>query len=223
MLGIYLSGHPLEKLRDSIEKQTDINTMQMRQVKEEVDTTGSTTKYKDGQYIKFAGIVSSVKKKYTKNNKLMAFVTLEDLYGTAEIIVFESVYHSAASILVNDNVVLVDGRLSIREDEDVKIVAREITDFNKVEKDHNTGVGADDPVSQMETQRKTLKINITNFNETQKAKLRGALKYFNGERNNTPVQVINGEQALDCGAIYMTEEILKEFQELFGEDLVKLE
>ena len=75
----------------------------------------------------------------------------------------------------------------------------------------------------METQRKTLKINITSFDETQKAKLRGALKYFNGEHNNTPVQVINGEQALDCGAIYMTEEILKEFQELFGEDLVKLE
>ena len=223
MLGIYLSGHPLEKLRNSIEKQTDINTMQMRQVKEEVDTTGSTTKYKDGQYIKFAGIVSSVKKKYTKNNKLMAFVTLEDLYGTAEIIVFEGVYQNAASSLVNDNVVLVDGRLSIREDEDVKIVAREIKDFNNVEKNYNMGVGADDPVSPMETQRKTLKINITSFDETQKAKLRGALKYFNGERNNTPVQVINGEQALDCGAIYMTEEILKEFQELFGEDLVKLE
>ena len=46
---------------------------------------GNTTKYKDGQNIKYAGIISSIKKKYTKSNKLMAFVSIEDLYGTAEI------------------------------------------------------------------------------------------------------------------------------------------
>ena len=205
MLGIYISGHPLEKIREQIIKATNIDTMQMKEIKEEVDSTGSTTKYKDGQNVKYAGIISSVKKKYTKSNKLMAFVTIEDLYGSAEIIVFESVYQSAANLLTVDSIVLVEGRLSIREDEDVKIVARAIKELsNETEK------------------QKILKINITDLEEKEKAKLRGTLKFFNGEYNNVPVQVIDGEKILDCGTIYLTKEILQEFKELVGEARVNL-
>ncbi len=205
MLGIYISGHPLEKIREQIIKNTNIDTMKMREVKEELDTTGGTTKYKDGQFIKYAGIISSIKKKYTKNNKLMAFVTIEDLYGSAEIIIFESVYQNAANLLTVDNVVLVEGRLSIREDEDVKIVAREIKEL-----------------AEAEDKKRILQINITGLNEKEKSKLRGAIKFFNGEYNNTPVQVIEGEQILDCGTIYLTKDILEEFKELVGEERVQL-
>ena len=205
MLGIYISGHPLEKIREQIIKATNIDTMKMKEIKEELDSTGSTTKYKDGQNVKYAGIISSVKKKYTKSNKLMAFVTIEDLYGSAEIIVFESVYQSAANLLTVDSIVLVEGRLSIREDEDVKIVARAIKELsNETEK------------------KKILRINITDLEEKEKAKLRGALKFFNGEYNNVPVQVIDGEKILDCGTIYLTKEILQEFKELVGEKRVNL-
>ena len=205
MLGIYISGHPLEKIREQIIKATNIDTMKMKEIKEELDSTGSTTKYKDGQNVKYAGIISSVKKKYTKSNKLMAFVTIEDLYGSAEIIVFESVYQSAANLLTVDSIVLVEGRLSIREDEDVKIVARAIKELsNETEK------------------QKILRINITDLEEKEKAKLRGALKFFNGEYNNVPVQVIEGEKILDCGTIYLTKEILQEFKELVGEKRVNL-
>ena len=205
MLGIYISGHPLEKIREQVIKATNIDTMQMKEIKEELDSTGSTTKYKDGQNVKYAGIISSVKKKYTKSNKLMAFVTIEDLYGSAEIIVFESVYQNAANLLTVDSVVLVEGRLSIREDEDVKIVARAIKELsNETEK------------------QKILKINITDLEEKEKAKLRGALKFFNGEYNNVPVQVIDGEKILDCGTIYLTKEILQEFKELVGDKRVNL-
>ena len=205
MLGIYISGHPLEKIREQIIKATNIDTMKMKEIKEELDSTGTTTKYKDGQNVKYAGIISSVKKKYTKSNKLMAFVTIEDLYGSAEIIVFESVYQSAANLLTVDSIVLVEGRLSIREDEDVKIVARAIKELsNETEK------------------QKILRINITDLEEKEKAKLRGALKFFNGEYNNVPVQVIDGEKILDCGTIYLTKEILQEFKELVGEKRVNL-
>ena len=205
MLGIYISGHPLEKIRKQIIKATNIDTMKMKEIKEELDSTGSTTKYKDGQNVKYAGIISSVKKKYTKSNKLMAFVTIEDLYGSAEIIVFESVYQSAANLLTVDSIVLVEGRLSIREDEDVKIVARAIKELsNETEK------------------QKILRINITDLEEKEKAKLRGALKFFNGEYNNIPVQVIDGEKILDCGTIYLTKEILQEFKELVGEKRINL-
>ena len=206
MLGIYLSGHPLAKIREELIKATNIDTMKMMEIKEEIDTTGNTTKYQDGQMVKYAGIITSIKKKYTKNNKLMAFATIEDLYGSAEVIIFENAYQNAANLLVTDNIVLVEGRLSIREDEDVKIVAREIRELTEVS--HH---------------QKILKINITNIEENQKKKLRGALKFFSGEKNNTPVQVINGENILDCGTIYLTKDILEEIEELMGRELVSYE
>ena len=205
MLGIYISGHPLEKIRDKIISLSNIDTMKMKETKEEMDSTGHTTKYKDGQNVRFAGIITSIKKKYTKSNKLMGFATIEDLYGTAEVIIFENAYLNASNILLKENVVLVEGRLSIREDDDVKIVAREIKEL-----------------SQVENKTKTLRIDITDLNEEEKKKLRGAIKFFNGEVNNTPVQVVYGENILNCGSIYLNKDILDEFKELVSEEKVEL-
>ena len=98
MLGIYISGHPLEKLRKQIEAQTNINSMQIKNITqvnnlnpEEANPTISTNinKFTDGQKVKYAGIITQIKKKYTKNNKIMAFVTIEDLYGTVEVMTKE--------------------------------------------------------------------------------------------------------------------------------------
>jgi DNA polymerase III alpha subunit len=79
MLGIYISGHPLEKIRHQIEMQTNINTIEMKKIDEQnssqFDTENMTrekSKYVDGQKVKYAGIITGIKKKYTKNNKLMA-------------------------------------------------------------------------------------------------------------------------------------------------------
>ena len=127
-----------------------------------------------------------------------------------EIIVFENSYQKAANLLMVDNVVLVDGRLSIREDEDVKIIAREIKELgDNIEE-----------INQDTTHNKILQIDITNLDEHEKTKLRGALKFFNGERNNTKVQVIDGEKVLDCGAILLNKEILEEFKDLMGQERV---
>ena len=92
MLGLYISGHPLENIRHQIEAKTNINTMLLRQLMqtdlengENIELEQNQTKLdlKDGQNVTYAGIISSVKKKYTKNNKLMAFITVEDLYRTS--------------------------------------------------------------------------------------------------------------------------------------------
>ena len=206
MLGIYISGHPLDKIRETLIRVTNINTIKMKETKEELDTTGTTTKYKDGQIVKFAGIITNIKKKYTKSNKLMGFITIEDLYGTAEIIAFENAYQNASNLLLKENVVLVEGRLSIREDDEVKIVARDIKDLNSV------GVALESE------KHKKILIDITKINEEDKAKLRGALKFFNGEKNNTPVQVKNGESILSCGSIYMNKEILDELTEIVSKE-----
>lgn len=209
MLGIYISGHPLEKLQEKIKANTNINTLQMINMKEENDLS------KDGKNVKYAGIITSVKKKYTKNNTIMAFVTVEDLYGSTEIIVFENCYNRASSVLLEDNIVLIDGRLSIREDDDVKIVANSIVDFEnvlKVSEKENT----------QEQKPKILTLNIQNATEKQKTHLRGAIRFFSGERNNIAVQIIDNEGTKPCGAIYLNKDILTEFEEILGKENVKI-
>lgn len=159
-------------------------------------------KFVDGQRVKYAGIITSIKKKYTKNNKIMAFITVEDLYGTAEIIAFENTVINAGKSLIEENIVIVDGRLSIREDEQATIIANEIKDLG-------------------EEKSQVLSIDITNLSEDKKEKLRSAIKYFSGDKNNMNIQIeINGE-VKPCGQIYFNEEILQIFQEIVG-DKVKV-
>lgn len=203
MLGIYISGHPLSKLRNEIEAKTNINTMQMLEMQEENNLQ------RDGQMVKYAGIVTSVKKKYTKNNTIMAFVTIEDLYGTCEIIVFDSCYNKSSGLLLQDNIVLVEGRLSIREDDDIKIVANNIKEL-KSENGEKTEA------------RKSLKINISNLDEERKNKLRGALKFFTGDKNNIQLIIITEDQEKPAGGIYLTDAIFSELQEIVGQENIKI-
>lgn len=202
MLGLYITGHPLESLRAEIEHQTNINTFKMKESMESEEVEKS--EFKDGQVVKIAGIVSSIKKKYTKTNKIMAFVTIEDLYGSCEIIVFENSYLSAQDLLIEDSVILVEGRLSIREDEETKIVANKISKF-----------GAKAP--------NCLAINITNLDGKQKEMLRGAIKFFAGDRNNISVKIIDGDNYVMSGGIYLNDEILNEFRQIVGFDNVNVD
>ena len=214
MLGIYISGHPLEKYREQIAKQANINTLQIREFEqlsqaementELLDNRGQIKLLQDGQFVKFAGIITSIKKKYTKNNKIMAFATLEDLYGSIEVIIFENCYLQCSNELIDENIVLVEGRLSIREDEDTKIVAREIKKFE-------------------DTKSKSLYINITNLSEEKKNQLRGALKFFTGDKNNVPVVIINKERHDPAGELYVTKDILEELQEIVGQENAKIQ
>ena len=212
MLGIYISGHPLEKLRNQIENQTNINTIQLRKIAEQMSSkvndetmnTNEKLKFTDGQKVKYAGIITSIKKKYTKNNKIMAFVTIEDLYGVAEVLVFENAYLNAGESLVEENIVMVDGRLSIREDEQATIIANEIKDFG-------------------EQKQKIFVLDISESSEEQKEKLRGAIRYFNGEKNNINVKIRIGEELRNCGQIYLNEKIKEIFEDIIGVDKVFLQ
>ncbi len=218
MLGIYISGHPLEKLRKEIEEKTNINTIQLKQIDEQMSsslreneiTSGTMTreqlKFKDGQIVKYAGIINKIKKKYTKNNKIMAFITIEDLYGTAEVIVFENAYIKAGKSLMEENIVIVEGRLSMRDDETTTIIANDIRDFSEATTSSEINI----------KKPKELVLDITDANEEEKDKLRGAIKYFNGERNNTRIYVKIGEDKKSCGAIFFNENIRKIFENILG-------
>ena len=209
MLGLYISGHPLEAYRKIIEQEATINTLRMKEISDVESNENSELqeqdlpRYRDGQVVRIVGIIDSVKKKYTKTNKIMAFTTIEDLYGQCEIIVFENCYQMCSSYLMEGSIVVVEGRLSIREDEDVKIVANKIVEFKGEAHSHNGNV---------------VTINITNLSEEQKDKLRGAIKFFAGDRNNCRIDIKNGERVDSAGGVLMSEEIFKEFKEIVGEE-----
>ena len=210
MLGIYISGHPLEKLRVQIERETNVNSLKLKElanlqstVLDEGEFIARKNEYKDGQFVKYAGIITSVKKKYTKNNTIMAFVTVEDLYGTVEIIVFENCYQDSSKYLVEESIVMVEGRLSIREDDEPKIVARTIKPFG-------------------DNKKRILTIDINGMEEREKDRLRGIIRYFCGDRNNTPVQIMEDGDLKPCGAIYLTDEILKEIEEAIGKERIEI-
>ena len=206
MLGIYVSGHPLEKLREAISNQTNITSIQIKDLNEE-----NSGNFKDGQTVKYAGTITGIKKKYTKRNTIMAFVTVEDLYGSAELVVFDSVYSRCDSILIDENVILVEGRLSIKEDEEARIIVQNIKEFSENDSANNSNG------------RKTkMIIDITELTSNQKERLKGAIKFFSGDKVNMRLSIIEKTQEKPCGAIFLTEETLEQFKEIVGEENILL-
>ncbi len=204
MIGLYISGHPLENIKEDIIKNSTITTLQLRTTNDEIEEQMQENQLVDGQAVKIAGIITSIKKKYTKNNKIMAFVTIEDLYGQVEVLVFENAYLQASNILVEENIVIIEGRLSVREDEASTIIANKIVEFQG-------------------KKNKKMILNITNLDEERKSQLRGAMKFFSGDKNNIALSVIDSEEEKPCGSIFINEEILQQFEELIGKERVKIE
>ena len=196
MLGIYISGHPLEKYKNQIKEIANINILQMKEANEEIEE-GKVTNIKDGQRVKIVAIINKIKKKFTKTNKIMAFVTVEDLYGSCEVVVFESCYNNCSNILLEESIVVIDGRISMKEDSDVSIVANSITELKG-----NT--------------KKELILDITTLKEEQKEKLRGAINFFSGEKNNLPISIKQEEKISRCKPIFANEQILQEIKEIVG-------
>ncbi len=112
VLGVYVSGHPLEDYLELIQKQADATSMDFVLDEE----TGDTNVRDQGIYT-IGGMVSAVTLKLTRNNQNMAFVTLEDIYGTVEVVVFPKDFEKNRSILVQDAKLFISGRASVSEDE----------------------------------------------------------------------------------------------------------
>jgi DNA polymerase-3 subunit alpha len=129
VMGIYVSGHPLEEYMDSMARQV---TAKSTDFEPDEDTGRSTAR--DGQYYTVGGLVLDITVKLTKHSQNMAFVTLEDMYGTLEIILFPKVYQEYRSILNPDSPIYVRGRASVSE-ESGKLIADRIVAMDAVEKE----------------------------------------------------------------------------------------
>lgn len=122
MTGLYLSGHPLDKYENVIDSLGYAKTGEILEAGK-----SSFSKYKDGDRVTLCGIITHITIKQTRNGQNMAFVTVEDMFGSVEIIVFPKILQSASNRLVVSGVITVSGTLSVEEEKEPKILANSVT------------------------------------------------------------------------------------------------
>ena len=127
VLGIYLSGHPLENYREMMEKTISAKTSDFQQ-----DEETNLPKVMDGQKVIIGGMITDKTIKYTKNNKVMAFLTVEDLVGTVEVVVFPRDYEKSQQFLSEEGRVFIQGRVSAEDDRASKLILEKIRPFDNM-------------------------------------------------------------------------------------------
>lgn len=130
VLGIYISGHPLEEYEKLLLKNVTAVTTDFY-----VDDETGSTRVRDNQNVIIGGMITSKTVKVTKNNKLMAFISLEDLVGVVEVIVFPNDYERHQKYLEEDQKVYIRGRVSASEDQQAKLICERIIPFDELPKE----------------------------------------------------------------------------------------
>ncbi|MBE5871285.1 MAG: DNA polymerase III subunit alpha [Lachnospiraceae bacterium] len=129
VIGIYVSGHPLEEYVSILKKYSTAKTSDFY-----LDEETDTIRAKDGSLVTVGGMIAEKRIKYTKNDRIMAFLTLEDMYGAMEVIVFPRDYEKNASYINVDEKVFVTGRVQAEDEKDGKLVASSIVPFSQMPK-----------------------------------------------------------------------------------------
>ena len=126
VLGIYLSGHPLEEYQELWQKYTTNTTGDFL-----LDEETGSIKMEDQAIVTVGGMVADKTIKYTKNDKVMAFLNLEDLVGNVEVVVFPRDYEKYSTLIQEDAKLFIRGRVSAEEDKDGKLICEQIVTFEE--------------------------------------------------------------------------------------------
>ena len=130
VLGVYISGHPLEEYAKFLMKNVTAVTTDFY-----VDDETGESRVRDNQNVIIGGMITSKTVKVTKNNKLMAFISLEDLVGTVEVLIFPNDYERHQKYLEEDQKVYIRGRVSASEDQQAKLICEKIVPFDEIPKE----------------------------------------------------------------------------------------
>ena len=150
-LGIYVSGHPLEAYEETWRNHITAVTADFI-----VDEETQQTNVQDGAYVTIGGMITGKNVKTTRNNKMMAFLTLEDLVGSVEVIVFPKDYESKRELFVEDSKVFIQGRASVGDDPVGKLICERVIPFSAVPKE--LWLKFPDKDTYVETEREVLEL-----------------------------------------------------------------
>ncbi|RKJ45135.1 DNA polymerase III subunit alpha [bacterium 1XD8-76] len=129
VLGTYISGHPLEEYQDILERHITARTADFV-----LDEENGEAAVADGSRVTVGGMIADKTIKYTKDNKVMAFLKLEDLVGSVEVIVFPKSYEKYGDRLKEDEKIFVSGRVSAEEEKDAKLICERVEGFDEIPK-----------------------------------------------------------------------------------------
>ncbi|MBQ7331075.1 MAG: DNA polymerase III subunit alpha [Oscillospiraceae bacterium] len=206
--GIYLSGHPMDDYRQYLR---GTHVVPIGELMEE------NSKYQDDSIVSVAGIVQSVKMKTTRNNSMMAYVTVEDDTASIEMLAFSSVLSSAGGYLKENSPVVITGRLSVRDDKDPQIVinrARPISDFA------DRVVPEEEPVEAKILPGSTLYLQLPGESDPRYPKVRSVVNMFPG---NGKVVVFFADTRLKRGTqAAFDSRMIAELKNILGESNVVL-
>jgi len=233
-MGLYISGHPLNEYKEIIKEIVNVYSYDF-EVSEEEEI--GETRLTDGQFARIAGIISDIKTISTKNNRMMAFVMIEDLYGQVEVIVFPKILEASARILAMDNLVVVEGNISVKENESPKILANRIIPLSSVsghasassgnsEKSHSLGNSAGENKSDynaVNSQGKgIIKVLFDeNISEDKRAQALALMRRFEGN-DRALVYIDNANRPSLKFNTKISSALLSELKKLVGSDHVKV-
>ena len=224
VLGVYVSGHPFEKFLPYF-KNTNFNCAALNAYTEDEETGIKTyTELSDGMPVTMGGMISAYKKLKTKSGQFMAFVTVEDLYGSVECVCFPKVYERIRPFLESDKVVSVSGKMSIDAEKLPAIIVDKMTEFTLDEK---TPVLA--ATQQAETRQeprekpdseKRLWLNVTGMDEADIEELMETLTFYAGE---TAVVFVNGGKKMLCSQkVSPNRALMAELSSFLDEKCIKI-
>ena len=219
MLGVYISDHPLNAYAERLNKLVTVTSRELEATvqsedeagpMQETGTAGGSPLY-DGMPVVMAGMIAGKKNLVTKNNKMMAFVDLEDLYGVSEVVVFPNVYERCQESLTEDNVVVIKGKLNFKEGEVPKLLADSVTGVDEVE-------------GNLQGTPPRLKVRIPkDIDEKRTLQILSHVFHENRGRITALIYLQNGRIVKSNTGIEWTEFLEEELKEIVGESNVKMD
>ena len=247
MMGVYLSGHPLDKYRDLIDENITTNTAEIfdsnlsgdgENESEFIEERASgSNRFNDGDTVIMAGMVGDLRRMITKSNQEMARLTIEDYYGVITAIVFPRDYAKAKYVLENDAIVAIKGTLSFKEDSDPEILVNKVTEIERISEFKDQGSNDYNRTSMRNYSRS--KVKTEPLREKQYLKLRVSqelsdmlgndeiqqriLGAVSAHRGDTDMLIyLPGQKPLkSANGVDIDENLLIELEQLLGKENVK--
>ena len=169
--GLYLSGHPMDDYRDKVRQVGAVSVGAILDAFGEAETG----EFQDGQAVSVAGIVTKVKSKTTKNNSLMAYVTLEDDTGSIEMLCFSRVLGRYGGCLSENTAVFVKGKISVRDEKEPQLMVDSAIPLE------DAGVDAPEAKPMIRREIKTLYLRLDSVGSRQDRVVRAILQMFPGK------------------------------------------
>lgn len=217
VLGIYLSGHPLSEYQEELSKYITASSIDFMEIlDEEVETEKKLT---DGENVSIGGILVNKTIKYTRSNKAMAFITVEDLYGSVEVILFPDMYDKFSNILSIETVVYIKGRVNIQEDSNSKLIASKIIIYEDLIIQNNKSTNL------IKNNKSTLWLKITEDKEENI--LENISTILNNYKGNTEIIIYTQKDKKRFKAsknlcVTISNELIIELKILLGENCVAI-